>query len=608
MQSLPAPTLAAPAAVSYTITAAHLHAHLYQVELRIPAPVVGQTLSLPVWIPGSYLVREFSRHLQNVQAWQHGLPVAVQARNKNTWQIDSEAGACLTVQYQVYAFDNSVRTAWLDGARGFFNPTSLCLRVHGQTGQTHTLHIPADPWPSDWQLATALQADPSASPDARGFGSYRADDYDALADAPVEMGAFWSGAFEAGGIPHRFVVAGATATFDGERLLADTQKIVEAQLHFWHPDGSRAPHDRYVFLLNAVGNGYGGLEHRYSTALICNRSDLPRLDSPQQPEGYNTLLGLISHEYFHTWNVKRMRPAEFARYDYGQENYTELLWFFEGFTSYYDDLLLYRAGLLSQEQYLKALAKTIEQVQATPGRLLQTVAQASFDAWVKYYRQDENTANATVSYYTKGALVALCLDLTLRHEGQGDPQRNLDALMRQLWQHSAAGPMDQQDVLDALERVGGRSFQPEIDTWVHSTQPLPLQPLLTQHGVELGGKEPSWAQRLGLLVTEQPGAGISIRRILRGGLAEAAGLAVHDEWLGIEVAGQGWRIRKLDELGLYLSAQAAEFAALVARDGRMLRIPVLLGQSTETAQSGEAQCLIREQDALNAWLGRVAQA
>ncbi|GAB1381983.1 hypothetical protein MASR1M50_03020 [Burkholderiales bacterium] len=233
--------------------------------------------------------------------------------------------------------------------------------------------------------------------DARGFGRYRADDYDELVDHPVELGTFWSGHFKAGGVPHRFVVAGAPAAFDGERLLRDTQKICETAIRLWH--GAKAPpHRRYLFMLNAVGDGYGGLEHRASTALICGRHELPRHDSPasaaQVGDGYVTLLGLISHEYFHAWNVKRLKPAEFAPYDFTRENYTRLLWFFEGFTSYYDDLLLRRAGLLDDAAYLKLLTKTINQVQQAPGRHVQSVAQASFDAWVRYYRPDENTPTA----------------------------------------------------------------------------------------------------------------------------------------------------------------------------------------------------------------------
>jgi predicted metalloprotease with PDZ domain len=287
---------------------------------------------------------------------------------------------------------------------------------------------------------------------------------------------------------------------------------------------------------------------------------------------------LISHEYFHTWNVKRLRPAEFARYDYTQENYTRLLWFFEGFTSYYDDLLLRRAGLIDDTGYLKLLNKTINQVLQTPGRALQSVAQASFDAWVKYYRQDENTPNATVSYYTKGALVALCLDLTLRREGH----TTLDAVMRALWQRCKAGPMREVDLLAVLTELGGRDFTPELTDWVHGTADLPLQALLASQGVGVQEDAAQSAQRLGLRVTEA--AGIQIKVVLRGGAAERAGFTAGDEWLAVETGarkGEGWRLHKLDDLALYAGSQG-KLMALVARDKRLLRLPLEFPQGVTT--------------------------
>ncbi len=311
-------------AVHYRVEIADLHAHLFRVRLRIARPAAGQRLSLPVWIPGSYMVREFSSHLQKLQAWQKRQPVALQQLDKCSWQVQAQAGGALDVQYEVYAHDTSVRTALLDHARGFFNATSLCLRVEGQEHQPHVLEVPPPRGHKDWLLATGLAPE---QVDARGFGRYRAADYDELADSPVTFGALWSGQFKACGVPHRFVVSGAAPSFDGARLLRDAQKICEAQIRFWHGQG-KPPFKHYVFMLHAVGDGYGGLEHRNSTALICGRRDLPQQDQAKASEGYTTLLGLISHEYFHTWNVKRLRPAELARYDYTQENCTELLWVF----------------------------------------------------------------------------------------------------------------------------------------------------------------------------------------------------------------------------------------------------------------------------------------
>jgi len=567
-------------ALHYAVEAADLNAHLFRVTLTIPEPAAQQTVSLPVWIPGSYLVREFSKNLQGLKAQQGRRQPAVVQQDKCTWQITCRTDVPLVLRYEVYAFDNSVRTAWLDKQRGFFNGTSLCLRVQGQEGQAHHLQLlPVKGQPS-WQAATGLTP---VKVDKRGFGLYSANDYDELVDCPVELGTFWSGSFNACGIPHRFVVAGALPSFDGDRLLADTQKICEAEIRFWHGQGKsagqKAPHKNYLFMLNAVHDGYGGLEHRNSTALICNRSDLPRQNGPRSSEGYTTLLGLISHEYFHTWNVKQLRPDAFARYDYTQENYTTLLWFFEGFTSYYDDLLLRRAGLIDDAAYLQLLNKAITQVQQTPGRHVQTVAQASQDAWVKYYRQDENTLNATVSYYTKGSLVALCLDLSLRQEGQG---HTLDHVMRGLYKRCKAGPMREQDLLDELQAQTGRSWQAEIAAWVHTTAELPLAKLLKDQGIQIHVETGTFADRLGVRHTDSA-SGVQIKSVLRGSAAEQAGLAARDEWLGVEVGAKGqgghWRIGKLAEVPDLLGKER-KLTALVSRDRQLLRLPLTVPQQS----------------------------
>jgi len=568
-------------ALLYTVEAHDLHAHLLRVTLTIPEPAAQQTVSLPVWIPGSYLVREFSKNLQHLSARQGRRQVAVRQQDKCSWQIDCKTDEALTLRYEVYAFDNSVRTAWLDARRGFFNGTSLCLRVHGQEQRPHQLALQPVKGRPDWQAATGLTP---VKTNKKGFGLYQAADYDELVDCPVELGTFWSSRFKACGIEHRFVVAGALPSFDGERLLADTQKICEAEIRFWHGQGAqagrKAPHKNYLFMLNAVDDGYGGLEHRNSTALICSRRDLPRVAGSGEKktgEGYTTLLGLISHEYFHTWNVKQLRPDAFARYDYARENYTPLLWFFEGFTSYYDDLLLRRAGLIDDATYLQLLAKTINQVAQTPGRHVQTVAQASFDAWVKYYRQDENTPNATVSYYTKGALVALCLDLSLRIEGH-----SLDEVMRGLWQRCKAGPMREQDVLDELHTVTGRSWHKEIQAWVHSTAELPLARLLEVQGIRIHAEPGNLAQHLGLRHQDANGS-VQVKAVLRGSAAEQAGFAAGDEWLGLEVGARGqlghWRVHKLEDVPVLLGKERKALA-LVSRDKQLLRLPLTVPQQS----------------------------
>ncbi len=573
----------------YSVDASDVHAHLFRITLTIARPAKNQHVSLPVWIPGSYMVREFSKHLQKLVATQDSKPVAITQLDKCTWQLANTAAKPLVLQYEVYAFDNSVRTAWLDAQRGFFNATSLCLQVLGQVDKVHQLQIKAINAIAACAVFTGAKAQ---KVDKKGFGSYIFSGYDELADTPFELGNCWHASFVVRGVAHQFVVAGAPPSFDGKRLLADTQKIVEAEMAFWHGAPSKGtakssttkqllgkpPFSRYVFMLNAVDDGYGGLEHRNSTALICTRRDLPRTGQKNATDGYTTLLGLISHEYFHTWNVKRLRPAEFARYDYRQEQTTQLLWFFEGFTSYYDDLLLRRAGLIDNAKYLKLLNKTINQVMQTPGARVQSVAQSSFDAWVKYYRQDENTANATVSYYTKGALVALCFDLTLRSEGK----TTLDDVMRALWVRCKAGPMTELDFAAVLRDLGGRSFATELAQWVHGTGALPLERLLKAHGVQVIEDKPQLAQRLGLRVAEASGV-VQVKVVLRGGAAEQAGFCAGDEWLAVGASaarGGLWRLNKLDDLTLYVDqaqgAKSKTVQALVSRDKRLHMLKLTL--------------------------------
>ena len=557
--------------ITYRIDIADAHTHQFQVTLTIAKPQPEQRLSLPVWIPGSYLVREFARHLSGLQARQGSNEVPLQQLDKASWLARCTGRGALVVTYLVYAFDTSVRAAFLDAHRGFFNGTSLCLCAEGFEQQPHELVL--GDMPAGWQVATGLAA---VKVNAAGRGRYRAADYDELADQPVELGRFWRGRFEAGGVPHEFVIAGALPDFDADRLLADTQRICEAEIKFWHGKPGRGkaagaarplPFSRYVFMLNAVDEGHGGLEHRASTALIAPRRDLPQRGKAESTDGYVNLLGLISHEYFHTWNVKQLRPAEFARYDYTRENYTELLWFFEGFTSYYDDLFLLRTGLVAPERYLRLVGKTITGVLGSPGRKVQSVAQASFDAWVKYYRGDENTPNATISYYTKGALVALALDLTLRAAGQA----TLDDVMRHLWAASAGGPISEADMAAALHAVSGRSFAKELAAWVHGTDDLPLKTLLASAGVVWQQQPATLAQQWGLRASESALTGIKITHVLRGGVAERSGLAAGDEVLGL----QGWRLRRLDD-ALRLLEPGVPATLLVSRDQRLLSLPLVL--------------------------------
>jgi predicted metalloprotease with PDZ domain len=535
-----------------------------RVTLTLPQPAERQLVSLPVWIPGSYLVREFSRHLSRLQAHQGRRECVTEQLDKHRWEVHCEGRATLRLSYEVYAFDPSVRAAFLDARRGFFNGTSVLVRVAGREAEPQRLRIGG--LPRGWQVATAMPAATSRR------HVYECADYDELVDHPFELGVFWRGEFSVRGVVHEFVVAGALPSFDGSRLLADTRRICEAHISFWHGRG-KPPIARYVFMLHAVEDGYGGLEHRASTALIAARRHLPGRGMAEMSDGYVTLLGLISHEYFHTWNVKRLKPRDFEPIDFDRENYSRLLWFFEGFTSYYDDLALVRCKLIDAPRYLRLLGKTLSGVQATPGRLRQSVADASFDAWVKYYRADENTPNATISYYTKGSLVALAFDLTLRAGGAG----SLDDVMRLLWARSRGGPISEADIAQALHDVSGRSMHVELAAWVHGTGELPLQPLLERSGVQWLGDHADLATELGLRVSEGALSGVHVKSVLSGGAAEAAGVSAGDELLAVD----GWRIRRLEDARAWL-ARLQAFDLLLVRDQRVLSLRV----APQTAAAG----------------------
>ena len=516
----------------YRIEPADRHSHHFHVTLTLERPDPEQVLSLPVWIPGSYLVREFARHLSQLRAWQGTREVPLRQLDKTRWVATCAGRGALKVTCRAYAFDTSVRAAFLDAARGFFNGTSLCLRAEGREAQPHRIEIRA--LPRGWQVATAM------APVRGARHTFEAASYDELIDHPFELGAFWRGSFQAAGVPHEFVVAGAYPGFDGQRLLTDARRICETQIALWHGRGARArpPFSHYVFLLNCVEDGRGGLEHRASTALLAPRRSLPRPDLGVPNEAYLDLLGLISHEYFHAWSVKRLKPLEFAQLDCARENYTQLLWFFEGFTSYYDDLMVLRCGLLDAPGYLALLAKTINGVRATPGRQVQSLAQASFDAWIKFYRPDENTPNITVSYYAKGSLVALALDLSLRQAGG-----SLDAVMRALWRSSRGGPIGEPDILAAVEAAADRALARELQQWVHGTADLPLQRLLEDTAITVLHETTPLGAGLGLKLSEGALTGIQVKSVALDSAAARAGISAGDEVLAVD----GWRVRRLDE-------------------------------------------------------------
>jgi len=569
--------------VHYRIRPVHPEAHLFEVHLTISQPAAeGQVISLPAWIPGSYMIRDFAKNIVTIEAECNDAKVALEKIDKQTWRAGPCSGA-LTLSYTVYAWDLSVRSAHLDATHGYFNGTSVFLRVHGQDEQPCSVELQAPQGDGyhDWRVATTL---PVSDAEPYSFGRFHAADYEELIDHPVEMGNFTLIEFEACGIPHAMAITGKHYA-DEERLKRDLTQICEYHINLF----GEAPFERYLFQTMVVGDGYGGLEHRSSTSLLCSRDDLPRSDEKTISEGYRGFLGLCSHEYFHSWNVKRIKPDVYRPYDLSTEVHTPLLWAFEGFTAYYDDISLVRCGLIPAESYLELLSQTITRVIRGHGRLKQTVSESSFDTWTKFYKQDENAPNAIVSYYTKGSLVALALDLTLRVNSNG--QRSLDDVMRALWQrygkpHQGISPQQMEAL---IAEIAGEDLTALLEQALRSTKDLPIDSLLSKIGViyqlrtatsnaDKGGKPAKDNNEsplaLGVRYGKDP-LGAKLLNVFDEGAAQQAGLSAGD----IVVAVDGLRatMENIEKLLAYQCDKEAVIMHAFRRDELMhFMVPIKL--------------------------------
>ena len=519
----------------YRIAPLDPNTHLFEVSVTVDDPdPAGQRFILPTWVPGSYLIREFARHFVRVNAEASGMPVAIEKIAKSTWQAAPCKGA-LRVTAHVYAFDLSVRAAYLDETRAYFNGATVFLCPEGREEAPCSVEIVAPEAPrfKTWRVATTMRRAGAAE---RGFGLYEAANYDELIDHPVEASDFAWTRFDAGHVPHEIAITGRHDA-DLVRLTRDFARICEWQIALF----GEAPFDRYLFQVTAVGDGYGGLEHRASTSLVCRRDDLPHAANAEIDDDYLNFLGLASHEYFHAWNVKRIKPAAFVPYDLSREAYTRQLWAFEGITSYYDDLTLVRCGLISPERYLELVSRVITSVMRSPGRHEQSVAESSFDAWIKFYRQDENSPNAMVSYYAKGSLVACALDLTLRRDGRA----SLDDLMRNLWQRygKTGVGVPEDGIARIASELAGRDLSDFFARCVHGTEDPPLADLLADFGVTLrarptaGAKDRGGKPANGSLPRTTLGARVGAEQklavVFPHGPAARAGLSANDTLVAV---------------------------------------------------------------------------
>jgi predicted metalloprotease with PDZ domain len=517
-------------------------AHLFEVSVTVPEPdPAGQRFSLPAWIPGSYLIRDFARNVVSIKAQAADRDIELEKVDKSSWQAEPCQEA-ITLTCEVYAYDLSVRGAHLDTTHAYFNGPCVFPQVLGQEARPVEVEICPPPRPkgADWRVVTSMHR---RDAEPYGFGNYYADSYDELIDHPVEMGDLLIGEFEAGGVPHTIAVRGHRRA-DMSRICHDLAQLCGQHMELL---GKPADLHRYVFLLLVLPEGYGGLEHRWSSSLVCGRGDLPVRGESGVKNGYRKFLGLCSHEYFHLWNVKRMKPERFTPYDLRAEVHTGLLWVFEGITSYYDDLTLQRAGLITRESYLELLAKTITRVIRGRGRFRQSVEESSFDAWTRFYKPDANSSNAIVSYYTKGSLVALALDLTIRRDTEG--KHSLDTVMRECWRRfgETGEGMPERGLESVAASVTGLDLSGFFERYVRGTSDLPLANILRGFGVDMrlrpaesledaGGKPPSadaapppWT---GLVVAASNGRQL-VTLVHADSPAERAGLAPGDELLAL---------------------------------------------------------------------------
>ena len=570
--------------------------HQWQIELTFeqPAPIAS-VLSLANWVPGSYMIRDFVRHIVSIEAECNGRAESLVQQNKNSWQTPPKAGKWI-IRYSVYANDLSVRGSFLNHERAFFDGACLFLKVEGLSEQTHRISL--RDLPAGWQVATTL---PALSTSKYEFS---APSYAELIDHPVEIGQLEILTFQANGIDHRIALSGHYADFDRKRLLQDVRKICATALQMFP---APAPFSEYLFMLFLGDRVYGGLEHLSSTALMADHRSLPVRGMKAADDAYTELLGLFAHEYFHAWNVKSIKPAAFQPYLLDSESHTELLWAFEGITSYYDDLLLVRSGIISPDAYLKLLANNLTRVQQGSGRLKQTLAQSSFNAWTKYYKQDENSPNAIVSYYQKGALAALCLDLLIR--GRSQQQHSLDSVMQALyqdWLKNGKG-LQESEWQRRAEEVTGLDLEDFFQEAIFSTRDLPLNACLKTAGIDLHWL-PAARGNGGNVVSEFPaessvadfgarfkqnGDSITLTHVFNHGSAECAGLSAQDRIVALN----GFQCSEFDKLWQRFAVGDC-VSVHYFRHGYLLQTEL----SVQAAAADTAYLKVEDKALLNDWL------
>ncbi len=593
------------AVIQYQLAPYSVSQHLFKVSIQIPAHQHQQlTLTMPAWIPGSYMIRDFAKNISLFDANdQDGNPVAWQKTDKQTWLVDSGGKTCC-IEYLVYAFDLSVRSAYMNDEYGFINGTSafLCVQECSDSVCDVSLERCEESVTQTWRVSTGL---PTVDIDADGYGHYTAENYAALIDYPILFGRMLETTFESDGIAVTMVYTGDIA-IDTKRIADDLVPVLQQHTRLFD---DKPPIDNYLFITLLADKGYGGLEHRNSTVLMFPRFDLPLVGEHQEKsKSYIDFLALCSHEFLHTWHVKRTRPAVFEQYQLDRESYTNQLWIYEGFTSLYDDLALARSGAITAQQYMEILGRNLTRLQRNPGRFKQSAAESSFDAWTRFYQQDANSINHIVSYYTKGAFIALCLDINLR--GVSDGQYSLDDVMRTLWHEYGKRDIGTPD--DVIHRIVQNltGFDPTelLNSLVYLPGELPLASAFEQIGVQLHRAQPQSFDDVGGVAPSKPLAktlGISVKGATTGvevtqvrelGNGCQAGLQVGDLLIAVDQ----WQVNK-DNLARLVATAQGTLQLTLLRDGRLLQLDcAMIAEHFETCY-----LTIEDEHKLNAWLGLI---
>lgn len=544
-----------PVQIYFEISFTEPQAHYIDVSMTVTGISQGQLeLIMPVWTPGSYLIREFSKNVEAFKVISNGKPLYFQKLRKNSWLINTKNITAITVAYRVYAFEVSVRTSFVDSSHAFLSPAGIFLYPEGMLDFSSKIQIiPYSNWKT---VSTGLE-----TIDNKAYCFY-APNFDTLYDSPFEVGNQHVFSFTAAFVLHEVAMYGG-GMYHEETLTADFTRIIEEETIIF----SENPNKRYMFIIHNFNQGSGGLEHGNSTVLGVSRA------AYVTEKTYQDFLGLVSHEYFHLWNVKRLRPEALGPLDYQQENYTTSLWIAEGFTAYYDNLILRRAGLISVENYLKLIAADIINIENLPGRKIQTVTEASFDTWIKFYRPNENSPNSTVSYYVKGALIALCIDLLIIHETNA--ARCLDDVMKRMYEQfykTENRGYTEAEFKMVLEDVAGTSLNHIYEHYINGLEELDYNHYLGYAGLRLRICPPEIKPLPTTGFTAVLNAGkLLVTQVERDTAAWIEGINVNDELLAIN----GNRIIDLEK-SLQFQLPGDIIDLTLVRGGMLLQIPLTL--------------------------------